>query len=52
METKILTITLRKEVATEEEGKALYNIVKLKLEDKPDVQLSAQITNHIDLDNG
>ena len=44
-----LTITLRKEVATNEEGQQLYNIVKQKLEAYPEVQISAQVTNRFEL---
>lgn len=41
-----LVVTIRKEVADAVEGKALYEIVKQKLSDHPDVQLAGLVTNH------
>lgn len=47
-----LIITLRKEVADRDEGRLIYDLVKQKLEDRPDVQVSGQVSNHFDLDHG
>lgn len=41
-----LIITLRKEVADREEGEALYEFVKDKLKDKPDVKVTGMVNNH------
>lgn len=41
-----LVITLRKEVADRDEGEALYQLVKQKLSDRPDVKISGHVTNH------
>jgi len=41
-----LVITLRKEVPDRETGKTIYELVKTKLEDRPDIKVSGHITNH------
>ena len=41
-----LVITLRKEVANPEEGAQIYELVKQKLEDRPDIKATAHVTNH------
>jgi len=41
-----LVITLRKEVADRDEGRAVYDIVKARLADRPDITLGGHITNH------
>jgi len=41
-----LVITLRKEVEDREEGEALYELVKQRLEDRPDVEVRGHVTNH------
>lgn len=46
----ILTVTARKEVADRDEGKAIYDIIKQKMADRPDVELTGHVTNHFDLD--
>lgn len=40
-----LTVVLRKEVADEAQGEALYNIVKDKMSDHPDVTVSGTINS-------
>lgn len=45
-----LVITLRKEVPDRESGKAIYDIVKERLADRPDVEIKGHVTNHFDLD--
>ena len=43
-----LIITLKKEVADEAEGQALYEVVKNWLVDKPDVEASAYTTSNLE----
>jgi len=45
-----LIVTLRKEVADNEAGKAVYDLVKTRLAEYPDVEISAHVTNHFSLD--
>ena len=45
-----LVITLRKEVADRDEGKAIYETVKQKLEDRPDIKVTGHVTNHFELE--
>lgn len=45
-----LTITLRKEVADRDEGHTIYELVKQRLSDRPDVETHGHVTNHFDLD--
>ena len=40
------TIVLRKEVADRDEGRALYDLVKAKLADRPDVNIQGSASNH------
>lgn len=47
-----VTITLRKEVPDRDTGKAIYDLVKQRLEDRPDVQVTGHVTNHFNLDEG
>ncbi|MBA7588064.1 hypothetical protein ES708_30112 [subsurface metagenome] len=41
-----LVITLRKDVADREAGEAIYELVKQKLEDRPDIEVHGHVTNH------
>lgn len=41
-----LVITLRKEVADRDEGAQLYELIKQKLEDRPDIKVTGHVTNH------
>lgn len=41
-----LVITLRKEVSDRDEGEQLFELVKTKLADKPEIEISGHITNH------
>lgn len=43
-----LVITLRKEIADPEEGLFIYNLVKERLSDHPEVGINGHITNHFD----
>jgi len=45
-----LIITLRKEVPDRETGKAIYDLVKQRMEDRPDVKIGGHVSNHFDLD--
>ena len=45
-ETITLQIILRKEVDTIEQGRTLYEIVKQKLSDHPDITIAGTIANH------
>lgn len=41
-----LVITLRKEVESRDEGEAIYNLVKTKLEFRSDIEITGHVTNH------
>lgn len=41
-----LIVTLRKEVADQAEGKSLYEFVKDKLKEKPEVKVTGMVNNH------
>lgn len=41
-----VVITLRKPVETQEEGRNVYELVKQKLADRPDLELNGQVSNH------
>lgn len=41
-----LVITLRKDVLDRNHGKELFDLVKEKLEDHPEVTITGHITNH------
>lgn len=45
-----VTITARKEVADVTEARTIYDWVKNKLADRPDVEIHGQANNHFDLD--
>ena len=45
-----LCITLRKDVEDQEAGKQLYEWVKEKLAEHPEVKITGHVTNHFDLD--
>lgn len=45
-----LIITLRKEVPDRDTGKVIYELVKQKMADRPDVEIQGHVTNHFDLD--
>lgn len=50
MDKMNLIITLRKEVADRDEGHAIYELVKQRLADRPDVIVTGHVTNHFDLE--
>ena len=39
-------ITLRKPIDDAAEGETVYNIIKQKLADRPDIEISGQCSNH------
>lgn len=41
-----LVITLRKEVEDRDEGEQIYQLVKERLQDRPDVKVRGHVTNH------
>lgn len=41
-----LVITLRKDVADRDEGEAIFETVKQKLKDRPDIKVTGHVTNH------
>lgn len=46
-----LVITLRKEVPDRETGRAIFDLVKERLIDRPDVTVTGHVTNHYDLED-
>lgn len=49
-DTMNLVITLRKEVPDRDTGKVIYDLVKERLADRPDVKVQGHVTNHFDLE--
>ncbi|MBA7623566.1 hypothetical protein ES703_30963 [subsurface metagenome] len=45
-----LVITLRREVEDRDQGEQLFELVKQKLQDKPDIKVTGHVTNHFDLE--
>ena len=50
MDKMYVVITLRKEVPDRETGRAIYDLVKSRLEDRPDVEINGHVTNHYNLE--
>lgn len=50
-DTMQIIITLRKEVPDQAAARAIYDLVKQKLQDRPDIELNGHCSNHFDLDN-
>lgn len=48
-ETNYLVITLRKIVPDSETGLAAFELVKSRLADRPDIQVTGHITSHFEL---
>lgn len=46
-----LVITLRKEVPDRDAGKAIFDLVKQRMADRPDVTVTGHVTNHFDLED-
>lgn len=51
MDRMYLVITLRKEVPDREAGKVIYDLVKARMADRPDVETTGHVTNHFDLED-
>lgn len=47
-----LIITVRKEVPDRDTGKAIYDLVKQRMTDRPDIDIKGHVANHFDLDSG
>ncbi|MCK5607233.1 hypothetical protein KAR91_35445 [Candidatus Pacearchaeota archaeon] len=45
-----LVVTARKEVPDREAGRIVYEHIKQKLADRPDIELSGHVTNHYDVE--
>ncbi len=45
-----LVITLRKDVEDRDEGEAVFELVKTRLADRPDVKVTGHVTNHFTLE--
>lgn len=45
-----LTIVLRKEVETAEQGQTIANLVKTRLEDRPEVSITASVSENLPLE--
>jgi len=43
-------ITLRKEVPDRDSARAIYDIVKTRMADRPDIIVTGHFSNHFDLD--
>ena len=50
MDKMFITITLRKEVPDRDTARAIYDLVKQKLADRPDIDITGSANNHFDLD--
>ncbi len=44
-----VVITLRKIVEDRDAGRAIYDLVKQKMADRPDVIITGHVSNHFDL---
>ncbi len=44
-------ITARKEVPDRDQARVIYDLIKERLADHPEVILTGQFSNHFDLDN-
>lgn len=43
-----IAIVITKEVAETEEARQIYELVKSRLQDRPDITITGQVTNHFD----
>lgn len=50
MDKMYLVMTLRREVPDRETGKQIFDLVKERLSDHPDVIVTGHVTNHFDLE--
>ena len=45
-EQMYIIVTLRKPIADREAGEIVYEAVKTKLADRPDIEINGHVTNH------
>jgi len=45
-----LIITLRKEVPDRDAGRQIFDLVRERLADRPDVEISGHVSNHFDFE--
>lgn len=50
MDEMQIIITLRKVVPDRDTGRAIYDLVKQRMADRPDVEVTGHVSNHFDLD--
>lgn len=50
MDKMYLVIALRKEVPDRDTGKTIYDLVKQRMEDRPDIEIKGHVSNHFDLE--
>lgn len=43
-----LVVTLRKPVTDRDQGELIYELVKQRLEDRPDIKITGHVTNHFE----
>lgn len=43
-----LVITVRKQVEDQARGQEIFELVKQRLEDRPDIKVTGHVTNHFD----
>jgi len=46
-----IVITLRKEVPDRDAGRAIFDLIKTRLEDRPDIIIAGHVSNHF-MDEG
>lgn len=46
MDKMYICITLRKEVDDADQGRTIYDLVKARMADRPDVKVSGNVSNH------
>lgn len=49
MDKGYVVITLRKEVPDRDTARLIYDLIKERLADRPDVDIKGQFSNHFDL---
>lgn len=50
MSQMYLVVTVRKQVDDRDQGQVIFDHVKDKLADRPDLTITGHVTNHFDLD--
>jgi len=49
-EQMYLVITVRKPVTDRDQGKLIFDMIKQRLEDRPDLTITGHVTNHFALE--